>query len=109
MFNKKLAGTLGAGIFALGIAASAAPAQAATFTVNNANNNGAGSLRSAINAANGTAASDEIDFAIPGAGMHTISLDNRLPVITQAGHDRRLLAAGRRAGDRAARRRTRRS
>ena len=47
MFSKKLIGTLGAGIFALGIAASAAPAQAATFTVNNTNDSGGGSLRSA--------------------------------------------------------------
>ena len=55
MYSKKLIGTLGAGIFALGIAASAAPAQAADFAVNNTNDNGGGSLRSAINGANGTA------------------------------------------------------
>ena len=58
MYSKKLIGTVGAGIFALGIAASAAPAQAATFTVNNTNDSGGGSLRSQINAANLTAAED---------------------------------------------------
>jgi parallel beta-helix repeat protein len=68
MDSKKLAGALGAGIFALGIAASAAPAQAATF---------------AVNAANGTAAADQIDFAIPGAGTHVISLAGPLPAVTQ--------------------------
>ena len=51
MFSKTLAGALGAGIFALGAAGSA---QAATFTVNTTANSGAGSLRSAINAANNT-------------------------------------------------------
>ena len=68
MFSKKLIGTLGAGIFALGMAASAAPAQAAIFAVNNTNNAGGGSLRSAINAANGTAAADEIRFDDPRRG-----------------------------------------
>jgi hypothetical protein len=83
MLSKRLTGALGAGLFALGVAASAAPAQAATFAVNNTNNNGAGSLRSAINAANGTAARDDITFAIPGNGVHVISLANDLPFVTQ--------------------------
>ena len=83
MFSKKLIGTLGAGIFALGIAASAAPAQAATFTVNTTNNNGGGSLRSQINAANLTAAKDQILFDIPGGSPHTISLATDLPAVTQ--------------------------
>ena len=82
MFSKKLIGTFGAGIFALGIAASAAPAQAAQFAVNNINDAGGGSLRSAINGANGTAVTDEIRFAIPGNGVHVISLANDLPAIT---------------------------
>ena len=85
MYSKKLIGTLGAGIFALGIAASAAPAQAATFTVNNTNDSGGGSLRSQINAANLTAAEDEIKFDIPSASpaSHTISLATDLPSVTQ--------------------------
>jgi parallel beta-helix repeat protein len=82
MYSKKLIGTLGAGIFALGIAASAAPAQAADFAVNNTNDNGGGSLRSAINGANGTAVQDQILFAIPGNGEHTISLASDLPPVT---------------------------
>src|SRR5262249_27212399 len=73
-------GALGATLIALGIAG---PANAATFAVNNTNSSGAGSLRSAINAANGTAARDSITFAIPGAGPQTITLASDLPVITQ--------------------------
>jgi parallel beta-helix repeat protein len=80
MLSRKLTGTLGAGLLALGVAA---PAHAATFTVNNTNNNGAGSLRSAMNAAEGTAAADTIKFAIPGAGVHTIAPTNPLPVLTR--------------------------
>jgi parallel beta-helix repeat protein len=80
MLPIKPLGALGAGLIALGIAA---PAHAATFAVNNTNSSGAGSLRSAINAANGTAARDSITFAIPGAGPQVITLANDLPVITQ--------------------------
>jgi hypothetical protein len=75
-------GALGAGLLAVAATASAAPAQAATFTVVNTANNGPGSLRSMINAANMTAAADEIVFAIPGAGPHVISLNNDLPFVT---------------------------
>jgi len=80
MLPIKPLGALGAVLIALGIAA---PAHAATFAVNNTNSSGAGSLRSAINAANGTAARDSITFAIPGAGVQVITLANDLPVITQ--------------------------
>jgi parallel beta-helix repeat protein len=83
MFSRKLAGTLGAGIAALGIAAAASPAQAATFTVNNAGDSGGGSLRSAINAAEDTNRRDEILFEIPGNGQHVIHLDTELPTITK--------------------------
>ena len=65
MFGRKLVGSLGAGVAALGIAATAAPAQAATFTVNNADNSGPGSLRSAINTAEQRRRRDTIEFAIP--------------------------------------------
>jgi hypothetical protein len=83
MLSKRLTGALGAGIFALGVAASAAPAQAATFAVVNTNDAGAGSLRSAINAANMTAVRDQITFQIPGAGVHTIALAVDLPFVTR--------------------------
>ena len=80
MLSKKLVGTL---IAAAGLAAATAPAEAATFAVNNPDSNGAGSLRSAINAAEGTNRPDEIVFEIPGNGVHTITLQNSLPVITK--------------------------
>ena len=80
MFSKTITGALGAGLLALG---AAAPAHAATFTVINTNNAGAGSLRSAINAANQAASQDSIRFAIAGMGVHTITPVTSLPVITQ--------------------------
>ena len=83
MLSKTLAGTLGAGLLALGVATSAAPAQAATFTVNTTDNGGPGSLRSAILAAEDTLRRDRIEFAIPGNGVHTIALDTDLPVLTR--------------------------
>ena len=54
----------------LGLASAAA--SAATLTVTNTNDGGAGSLRQAILDANGTPEGDLINFAIPGAGPHTI-------------------------------------
>ena len=80
MFSKKLIGTLGAGLFALGIAS---PADAAIQTVTNTNSSGNGSLRDAIVSANSTAARDTILFQIAGAGPHVIALANGLPAITQ--------------------------
>ncbi len=80
MFRRTAIGALGAGLLAIG---ATAPAHAATFAVNNTNSAGAGSLRSAITAANGTAAPDTIRFAIPGNGVHTITPAVSLPVITQ--------------------------
>ncbi len=83
----------------------------ATFTVTDANDTGAGSLRQAITDANTAAGTDTIVFNIAGAGAHTISLTTALPTITetvtidattQAGY------ASRRADDRAGRRRGRR-
>jgi len=46
---------------------SAAPLAAATYTVTNTNDSGAGSLRQAILDANGNAGADLIHFAIPGS------------------------------------------
>jgi uncharacterized repeat protein (TIGR01451 family) len=57
-------------------------AQAATFTVTTTNDSGAGSLRQAILDANARPGPDAIHFAIPGAGLHTISPATFLPDIT---------------------------
>ena len=83
MLSTKLKGTLAGAILATGLAASATTAEAANFAVNNTNSSGAGSLRSAINAAEGTAAADTITFSIPGAGPHTITPATPLPTITR--------------------------
>src|SRR3954468_24299720 len=80
MLSKKLTVALGTGIFALGAAGSA---HAATITVNNNNSSGAGSLRSAIIAANGTPlVTDTIKFSIPGNALHTITPATALPPVT---------------------------
>ena len=76
MFSKTLAGALGAGIFALGGAASA---QAAEITVNATGNNGPGTLRNAINTANNTAADDTIKFDFSGTAVRTIALIRHSP------------------------------
>lgn len=63
-----------------------ARANAATFTVTNTNDSGAGSLREAINDANSNsnpATMDVIEFNIAGAGVKTITLVSALPTITQ--------------------------
>jgi hypothetical protein len=49
-----------------------APLAAATFTVTNVNDGGAGSLRQAILDANANAGPDTISFNIAGSGLHTI-------------------------------------
>ena len=54
----------------------------AVFTVTNANDSGAGSLRQAILSANATTAIDSISFNIPGSGLHTIYLATALPAVT---------------------------
>ncbi len=61
----------------------AAPLAAATLTVTNANDSGAGSLRQAILDANASGGPHAIQFAIPGPGVHTISLLTPLPTITE--------------------------
>lgn len=59
------------------------PVYAATFTVTNTNDSGAGSLRQAITDANASAGADQIDFNIAGVGPHTITLATGLPFITE--------------------------
>jgi parallel beta-helix repeat protein len=58
------------------------PAVAATFTVTTTNDSGAGSFRQALLDANGAAGLDTIEFSIPGAGVHTITLTSLLPNIS---------------------------
>src|SRR5688572_10026955 len=67
-----VSGTLGVG-----------QAAAATFTVTNINDSGAGSLRQAITDANNAGTSDTIEFSIsPGTAPFTISTLSALPSIT---------------------------
>jgi predicted outer membrane repeat protein len=56
----------------------APPASAATFTVTNLNDAGAGSLRDAMNQANSILGSDTITFNLPGASPWTIHLSSVL-------------------------------
>jgi len=69
---------------AVGLFVSAALGSAATFTVTNTSDSGAGSLRQAILDANGAGGADTIAFAIPGAGVHMIVLGSALPFVTDA-------------------------
>ena len=63
------------------VAASMA-SSAATFTVINTNDSGAGSLRQAILDANAAPGADAIEFNIPAPGVQTISPVTQLPKIT---------------------------
>jgi hypothetical protein len=61
----------------------------AVFTVTSAGDTGAGTgqagdLRYCLTRANATPGLDTIQFAIPGGGLHTISLTSALPTITDA-------------------------
>jgi hypothetical protein len=58
------------------------PAHAATFTVTNTNDSGAGSLRQAILDANANAGLDTIAFNISGSGVQTIAPATPLDTIT---------------------------
>jgi hypothetical protein len=60
----------------------ASVAHAATFTVTNTNDSGAGSLRQAITDANNSPGADTINFNISGSGVKTISPSSELPAIT---------------------------
>ena len=57
---------------------------AAAYSVTNNNDSGADSLRQAILDANSNPGPDTVDFAISGAGPHTIAIDTPLPDITDA-------------------------
>lgn len=66
--------------FLLGALGAPAGAEAATFTVTNANDSGAGSLREAIDDADANGGSDTIEFAIPGPEPHVIALGSQLKI-----------------------------
>ncbi len=66
-----------------GAVAGTGPGFAATFTVNQIGDSGAGSLRQAILDANGDAALDTIEFDIAGGGPHVIQPASGLPAVTQ--------------------------
>ena len=57
-------------------------APASIFTVTNTGDSGTGSLRQAILNANSNPGADRIEFAIPGAGPHTITPTTVLPTIS---------------------------
>jgi hypothetical protein len=59
-----------------------ASADAMTFTVTTTVDGGAGSLRQAILDANAAGGADTIEFAIAGAGVHTIVLASQLPAVS---------------------------
>ena len=97
MFSKKLVGTLGAG--SLPGSASAAPAaQAATSRQHRGQQRGRVAPQRDLRR-RGHRRPDEIEFEIPGNGVHTITLAERPAGRHQAADDPRLLAAGRRSGD----------
>jgi hypothetical protein len=86
------------GLLAIAVSIS----HAATFSVDNINDAGAGSLRQAVLDANVTTAADTIQFAIPGAGPHNIILQTSIGVLqpstmdgfSQAGSAPNTLAQG---------------
>lgn len=65
---------------------SVVAANATTYTVTNTNDAGTGSLRQAIINANSNPGTDYIAFNISGTGVKTITLDDRLPLITGPVH-----------------------
>ncbi|MCH7587546.1 MAG: hypothetical protein IIC78_05870 [Chloroflexi bacterium] len=79
-FHRIVLAVLVAGLALAG--GSVPPVQAATFTVTNTGDSGAGSFRQAILDANASPGLDTIAFNIPGAGPHTIQPGAALPAIT---------------------------
>jgi len=57
--------------------------QATVFTVTNSNDAGAGSLRQAIQDANGAAGPDTVEFQIAGSGPFVINLLSALPALNE--------------------------
>lgn len=71
-------------IFCCCLTASSISATATTFTVTNTNDAGAGSLRDAITQSEANGIPDLIEFNIPGAGNHIITLASNLPELMEA-------------------------
>ncbi len=71
-------------IYILVVPCLALTVSAATFTVINTNDSGAGSFRQAILDSNATAATNAIAFNIPGSGVRVIKLLSALPSMTRA-------------------------
>ncbi len=65
----------------LGVLVFSASANAATYTVTNTNDSGAGSLRQAITSANSTIGSDTIDFSIGSGAVQIVPTSALPPVI----------------------------
>ena len=63
--------------------AAAGTADAASLTVTNTNDAGAGSLRQAIISANATTAAATIGFNVSQSGVVSISLQSPLPALSQ--------------------------
>ena len=80
MHGRSLAATLAVLI----TVALPSAASAATFTVSNTNDSGAGSFRQAILDANAAAGRDGIAFGVGLGGAITISLASDLPTVTEA-------------------------
>jgi len=72
-------------VLGLAAIAFASNATAATFTVTNTNDSGAGSLRQAIIDSNTALSADTIVFNIPGAGVHKIAPLTALPNFSLSG------------------------
>jgi hypothetical protein len=70
--------------FGILLFSAAAGLSAATFTVTNTNDSGAGSLRQAILDANTNPGLDTIEFNIPGSGVHTITPASALDPLTDS-------------------------
>ena len=66
-------------VLVLGLMLFVGSAKAATYTVTNTSDAGAGSLRQAITDANSNAGADTISFNIAGVGPHTIAPTSALP------------------------------
>ncbi len=70
-------------LIGLGLSFAWRDVSAATITVTNTSDSGAGSLRDAIDLSNASVGVlDTIAFAIPGGGVHTITLATNPPIIT---------------------------
>jgi hypothetical protein len=104
IYNRALSGPEVASIASAGSdGLTKGPMPVSPLVVTNTNDDGPGSLREAILDANGSPGADEIDFNIPGTGVHTIQPQTPLPGVgdavvidgyTQPGASRNTAATG---------------